>query len=198
MTTQSCRGDLRRPFLRDRAAGRHQADVGVGEIVGVERLHLEDAVAEGDLGPLAAARGERHHLVGGEAALVEDDSISRPTLPVAPATATLKPMTWPSLPVSSRAPSPGRARRAAPPRSAEGEGSHGGSEDYAVLVVFVVFGASVRAPARLAGTIGIEKKISRKDIGRRPRKRGRSSTRTPREVNAGCQAADRSVRSAAA
>ena len=52
------------------AAGRHQRDVGAGEIVVLERLHLQRPVAEGDVGALAAARGERHHLVGRKAALV--------------------------------------------------------------------------------------------------------------------------------
>ena len=35
------RADLRRPFLGDVAAGRHQADVGVGEVVVLERLDLQ-------------------------------------------------------------------------------------------------------------------------------------------------------------
>ena len=43
------RADLRRPFLRHRAARRHQADVGRREVVILERLALEDAVAERDL-----------------------------------------------------------------------------------------------------------------------------------------------------
>ncbi len=38
----------------------------------VERLHFEGLVAVGDLHALAAARGDRDHLVGGKAPLVED------------------------------------------------------------------------------------------------------------------------------
>ncbi len=43
------RADLRRPLLGDRTAGRHEADVGVGEVVVLQRLHLQHLVAEGDL-----------------------------------------------------------------------------------------------------------------------------------------------------
>ena len=64
--------DLRRPFLGDVAAGRHDADVGVGEVVVLERLDLQRAVAEGNFGADRAARGERHDLVGRKAALLED------------------------------------------------------------------------------------------------------------------------------
>src|SRR5690606_6303259 len=64
--------DLRRPLLGDRAAGGHYADVGVGEIVVLQRLHLQRLVAIGDLRADRAARGERHHLVGRKAALFED------------------------------------------------------------------------------------------------------------------------------
>ena len=66
------RTDLRRPFLGDGAARRHQADIGVGEVVLVERLHLQRPVAERDLGALAAARGECNDLVGRKAPLVQD------------------------------------------------------------------------------------------------------------------------------
>ena len=59
-------GDLRRPFLRDGGARRHQADVGVAEIEIVERFHFQGRVAVGDFRADAAARGERDHLVGGE------------------------------------------------------------------------------------------------------------------------------------
>ena len=65
-------GDLRRPFLRHRSARRHQADVGVGEIVVVERFGLERLVAVGHFLPEALARCERDHLVGGEFPLGED------------------------------------------------------------------------------------------------------------------------------
>ena len=50
--------DARRPLLRGLAARRHQADVGVGEVVGIERLHLQDLVAEGHVLPGRAARGD--------------------------------------------------------------------------------------------------------------------------------------------
>ena len=55
----------------------------------LERLDLEGLVPEGDFRAQAAAGGERDDFVGREGALGEDASISRPTLPVAPTTATL-------------------------------------------------------------------------------------------------------------
>ena len=59
-------GDLRRPFLGHRRAGRHQADVGVAEIEMLQRLHLEDLVAERHRGADRAGGGDRHHFAGGE------------------------------------------------------------------------------------------------------------------------------------
>jgi hypothetical protein len=64
--------DLRRPDLRDIAARRHQADIRVGEVVILQRLHLEDAIAEGDLLADGAAGRDRHDLVRRKGALVED------------------------------------------------------------------------------------------------------------------------------
>ncbi len=64
--------DLRRPLLGNRAAGGHQADVGVGEIVVFEVLDLQNAVTEGDLGALRARRGERDDLRGRKTTLGED------------------------------------------------------------------------------------------------------------------------------
>ena len=69
---RSLRGDLRRPFLRDLAAGRHEAQVDVGKVVGVEGLGLQRLVAEGNLRALAAAGGQCHHLVGRKGPLCED------------------------------------------------------------------------------------------------------------------------------
>src|SRR5690606_31845581 len=63
--------DPGRKLLRYRAARRHQADVGVGEVVVVERLHLQRAVAIGDFRADRAARGERHHFVGRKAAFFQ-------------------------------------------------------------------------------------------------------------------------------
>ena len=54
----------------------------------LERFDLERPIAVRDFHAQALARGERHHLVGGKFPL-DQDSISRPTLPVAPTTATL-------------------------------------------------------------------------------------------------------------
>ena len=65
-------GDLRRPFLRYRAAGRHQADVAVGEVVILERLDLERLVAIGNFLADRAARGERHDGIGRKPAVGED------------------------------------------------------------------------------------------------------------------------------
>ena len=45
---RALRGDAGRPFLGDLAAGGHEAEVHVGEIVGVEGLGLQGLVAEGD------------------------------------------------------------------------------------------------------------------------------------------------------
>ena len=63
--------DLRRPFLGDVAAGRHDADVGVGKIILVERLDLQRAVAERHFRALAAPRGQRHHFAHRKAALFQ-------------------------------------------------------------------------------------------------------------------------------
>ena len=64
--------DLRRPFLRDRAACRHQADVGAGEIVIFERFADERPVAEGHVRADRARRGERDDFIGGKPPLGED------------------------------------------------------------------------------------------------------------------------------
>ena len=86
-------GDLRRPFLRHRGAGRHQADVDVGEIVMVERLALERLVAVRDLDcPGCGARRARRPRRRETPARRGSSSIRGPTLPVAPTTATLKPI----------------------------------------------------------------------------------------------------------
>ena len=61
--------DLGRPFLGDGAARRHQADIGALEIVIVERLDLEGAVAERDFGAHRAGRGQRHDFADRELAL---------------------------------------------------------------------------------------------------------------------------------
>ncbi len=100
MTTQPP-GDLRRVFLRDGAAGRHQADVGVGEIIGVEVRHLQRLVAVGDLGCRPSARRRAPPLRRRKAALGKNVQHLRPTLPVAPATAILKPMSKLSFCLSS-------------------------------------------------------------------------------------------------
>jgi len=83
-------GDLGRPFLRYRRARRHQADVDVGKIILLERLHFQGLVAERDLDPHAAARRQRHDLVGRERALVEDVEHFAAHLPVAPTTRDLE------------------------------------------------------------------------------------------------------------
>ena len=65
--------DLRRPFLRDVAAGRHDADVGVGEVIVVERLDLQRAVAEGHFGADWLRReASATTSLGRKAALLED------------------------------------------------------------------------------------------------------------------------------
>ena len=66
------RADLRRPFLRHRAARRHQADVGRREVVVLERLALEDAIAERDLLADRARRRQRDDFGDGETALGEN------------------------------------------------------------------------------------------------------------------------------
>ena len=57
----------------------------------LERFALEGLVTERDLAADRSGGGERNHFRHREAALGENCSISWPTLPVAPATATLKP-----------------------------------------------------------------------------------------------------------
>ena len=59
--------DLGSPFLGDGAAGGHQADVGVGEVVVLQRLYLQRLVAEGDLGALRTTRRQRYDFVGRKA-----------------------------------------------------------------------------------------------------------------------------------
>jgi hypothetical protein len=56
----------------DAAAGRHQADVDIGEIGVLQRLALQRLVAERDLDTLAPSRRDRDHLVGREASLLQD------------------------------------------------------------------------------------------------------------------------------
>ena len=58
--------DLRRPLLRNAAARRHEANVDVGEVVMVERLHLQRLVAERSVDACALARGERDDIVSGK------------------------------------------------------------------------------------------------------------------------------------
>src|SRR6202022_365324 len=60
------------PLLRHRAARRHQADVDVAEIIVLERFDLQGAVAIGHFDAHAAARRQRHHLVGREFPFVEN------------------------------------------------------------------------------------------------------------------------------
>ena len=62
-------GDLGRPLLGHRAAGRHQAEVDLGEVEGLQVLAFERCVAERDLHADRAARRQRVHLVDGELAL---------------------------------------------------------------------------------------------------------------------------------
>src|SRR5690606_13626839 len=59
-------------FLRHGAARRHKADVGIGKVVIVERADAQRAVAIGDFGTERAPRGERNHLVGRKATLLEN------------------------------------------------------------------------------------------------------------------------------
>ncbi len=73
-----------------RRAGREERDVGAFEIVIVEHLHIEDfIVAKADLLARRIPRGERHHFAYREVTLVKNFKDFRPTLPVAPTTATL-------------------------------------------------------------------------------------------------------------
>ena len=96
MTTQPCAADLRRPFLGDVAAGRHEADVGVGEVVVARapctfsvRSPKETSVPTG-CGARRAPPPRRRESRAPRGC----SSISRPTLPVAPTTATLNPIVF--------------------------------------------------------------------------------------------------------
>ena len=64
--------DLRRPLLRHRPAGRHQAEIGIGEIIGRQIAHLERAVAIGHLGADRTARGQCDDFRCRKAAFFED------------------------------------------------------------------------------------------------------------------------------
>jgi hypothetical protein len=66
------RGDLGRPLLGHGRARRHQANVGAGKIVVLERFDLQRPVAIGDFKALAPPRGHRHHLIGRERPLGQD------------------------------------------------------------------------------------------------------------------------------
>jgi len=66
------RADPGRPLLGDLAAGGHQADVGVGKIVVLERFDFQGLVAERDIHPDAALRGKRDDLADGERPLGKD------------------------------------------------------------------------------------------------------------------------------
>jgi hypothetical protein len=61
-----------RPFLRDERACGHQHDVGALEVVMLQRLHLEDRIAERDFRAGRAGGGERNHVAGGKLALGQD------------------------------------------------------------------------------------------------------------------------------
>ena len=95
MTIAPWRRDLGRPFLGDCAARAHQHDVGALEVVMLERLDLEDVVAERDLRADGARGGQRDDFAVRETARsARTLSISRPTFPVAPTTATLYCICW--------------------------------------------------------------------------------------------------------
>ena len=87
-------GRARRELRRHLGAGRGQHDIDAAEIVGVEVLDLEDVVlAKRNLLAERARGGEAPRpRRPGKSRSASVDNISRPTLPVAPTTATLKPI----------------------------------------------------------------------------------------------------------
>ena len=90
ITIAPCARDLRRPFLRDFAAGRHEAEIDVGEIVGVEGLASSASCRRRKLpSPGCGGRPAPPPHRPGRRRSARMLSISRPTLPVAPTTATL-------------------------------------------------------------------------------------------------------------
>jgi len=66
------RADLRRPFLGDGGARRHQHEIDLGKVELLEILALEGLVAEGDLNAHGFARGDGEALIDREFALGED------------------------------------------------------------------------------------------------------------------------------
>ncbi len=66
------RTDLRRPLLRYIATGRHQADIGIGEIVILEIGNLQRAVAIGHFRALAACGSQRNNFIRRETTFRQD------------------------------------------------------------------------------------------------------------------------------
>ncbi|MCY1298559.1 hypothetical protein D9M70_480500 [compost metagenome] len=64
--------DLRRILERNSAAGRHQADIGIGKIVVFEVPDLEGLVAKGNFRALGAGGSKRDHFIRGKAAFGKD------------------------------------------------------------------------------------------------------------------------------
>ena len=171
--------DLRRPFLRDGAARRHEADVRVGKIVVLERLALERPVAERDL----RARSRRREASAttsstGNRRSARMASISRPTLPVAPATATLKPGMKVFLLTSSDClPAMIRLKRTAQLRRPPG-GQAGGKPAFSRSSRLFWRGAVLASIDRRSGIAILS------GVGREKRRRGFRKPRRGRVVNA--------------
>ena len=120
MTTQPLRADPRRPFLGHRPAGRHEADVGVGKVVVLERLALQRPVAERHFFADRAGRSERDHFGDRKAALGED--AEHLAADIAGGARRLRPysLTFGKLPSGSWPPRDGRMTGPQPRRPAEG------------------------------------------------------------------------------
>src|SRR5262249_50198039 len=69
---RAARPDARRPLLRYRRTGGHQANIHVGEIVMIKSLNFEGLVPVGHIHADAFARGQGNHLAGRESAFSQD------------------------------------------------------------------------------------------------------------------------------
>ena len=141
--------DLRRPFLGDRAAGGHQADVGVGEIIGREIAHLEHAVAIGDFLADRLARGQRHDFRCRKAALFENVEHFAPDIAGCACDCDLETHCFVLRPHRPRSLIQGR--RTSSPASFRGQGKRGRGQTVVLVVLRVALRRVAAAESRACG-----------------------------------------------
>ena len=121
ITTQPCAPILRRPFLRNVAARRHQADVGVGEVIMSSALHFSILSPNDTSGPIERDDASATTSIDGKAALGQNIEHFAPDIARAPTTATLKSAISGFLELLDSPASPLTARPSTPPPGEEPE-----------------------------------------------------------------------------